>query len=172
MSPISSNKDVKMNDYGGIYVHGKPYSITTKNEVVQEVYYRLQRIDPTSRPKLLGIAKEARVSKGYAHKVLKEVRVAGFIEDPELVLKRKAERTKGVSKLGPEESLCFLALRAEDDQRPLYIYAKILEDELGVKVSHQTVDNFFKKRFDFKGSLRKSSPVPLDKLFKPHNAQR
>jgi hypothetical protein len=60
------------------------------------------------------------------------------------VLKRKAKRTKGVSKLGPEESLFLLALRTEDDQRPLYIYAKILEDELGVKVSHQTVDHFFK----------------------------
>jgi DNA-binding MarR family transcriptional regulator len=144
MSPISSNNDVKMNDYSGIYVNGKPYSITTKNEVVQ-VYHRLQRIDPTSRPKLLDIAKEARVSKGYAHKVLKELRVAGFIEDPELVLKRKAERTNRVSKLGPEESLFLLALREEDDQRPLYIYAKLLEDKLGVKVSHQTVDNFFKK---------------------------
>jgi hypothetical protein len=160
-----------MNDYGDIYVNRKPYSITTKNEVVQ-VYHHLQRIDPTSRPKLLDIAKEETVSKrSYAHKVLKELKVAGFIEDLELVLKRKTERMKGVSKLGPEESLFLLALRAEDDQRPLYIYAKILEDKLGVKVSHQTVDSFFKKRFDFKGSLRKSSLVPLDK-FKPRNGQR
>jgi hypothetical protein len=37
-------------------------------------------------------------------------------------------------------------------------------------VSHQAIDTFFFKRFDHRGSLRKASPVPLDK-FKAHNIE-
>jgi hypothetical protein len=38
-------------------------------------------------------------------------------------------------------------------------------------VSHQTISNFFKKWFAFRGSLRMSSFVPLDK-YKPKNIER
>ena len=67
--------------------------------------------------------------------------------------------------------MILLALRAEDDQRTLLDYAKELYLETGLVVSIKTVDNFFKKRFLFRGSLRKSNLVPMDK-FKLTNVQK
>jgi transposase len=127
--------------------------------------------NPTVQPAIRAVARGARVSPQYASQVIGEFRELGYVEDPAIgILKARAKR-KLFTKLGPEEMLFLLACRAEDDVRPLYVYVKLLEDEMGFRVSHQTVDNFFKKRFDHRGSLRKSSFVPLDK-YKPENVQR
>jgi hypothetical protein len=94
------------------------------------------------------IAIEARVSKGYAHKVLNELLLYGSIDDPSLMLAQWYDRRTGTSELRPEASLYLLlaALTTEDDQTPLYKYSQILWEDLGIKISHQTINVFFKKR--------------------------
>ena len=151
-------------------MNGLPYSVRVKFEVI-EAAHRRGLANPDAYLNHADIAREVRVSKGYVYKVLKEFRVTGYIQDPQVNIRMCVERSKGGSKLSPEASLYLLALRTEDDQIPLYVYKDILYEDLGISVSHQTVDTFFKKRFDFEGALRKSSPVPLDK-FKQHNIER
>jgi hypothetical protein len=170
MAPPNSPGEVLMNDHGGIYENRGPDSIRTKYKV-HDAACCLGSFDAGASPTLEDIAREAKVFKGYVYEVLTEFRVPEFIQNPKLTMVLRAESMMGMTELGPEASLYLLALRAEDDQMPLHEYAKTLYNDLGVSVSCQTVDTFFKNRFDHRGSLQKASPVPLDK-FKAHNTER
>jgi hypothetical protein len=130
MAPPNSPGEVRMNDHGGIYENGMPYSIWTKYKV-HDAASRLGSFDVGASPTLEDIAREAKVSKGYVYKVLTEFRVAGFIQNPKLTMVLRAESMMGMTKLSPEASLYLLALRAKDDQMPLHEYAKILYNDLG-----------------------------------------
>ena len=55
--------------------------------------------------------------------------------------------------------------------RTLVDYAKELYLETGLLVCNKSIDNFFKKRCTFRGSLPKTNLVPMDK-FKPANVQK
>jgi transposase len=138
---------------------------------VVNAHCKLTMVNPTKAPSTREVAVEARVSHKYASRVVAEFRKKGCVEDPALGSLALRDKHKLYRKLGPEESLFLLACRAEDDRRPLYKYVELLQDEMDYRVLHQTIDNCFKKRFDHRGSLRKSSFVPLDK-YKPENLER
>jgi hypothetical protein len=155
------------NNNGGYYEIGAPYDMSKKMEVLS-VFLRLQGGDVDFRTfvgkiQVNAVAEEAKVSIGYAHKVIMEYLVSGSIINPKQSTKELAVTRREYTKIGPEESIYLLALRAEDDRQLLVHYQAKLVRATGVLVGTSTIDAFFKSRFEFKGGLRKAPLVPLDK---------
>ena len=167
---MASNNLVQINKNGGLYVRGKRFGLQQKIDVVR-AHCKLTIVDPTKEPTLRDVAAEAQVSIKFTNKVLTKFKRLGYVTDPAIAVEEFNISRRAPRKLGPEELLFLLALRAEADRRPLYIYVHILKDEMDCRVSYQTISNIFKKRFEYRGSLRKSSFVPLDK-YKAKNIQR
>jgi transposase len=115
-------------------------------------------------PRIESVAEAARVSIGYTHKVLAKYRRMSLIENPDLIKIRHTEEKKNYSKITPDIAIYLLALRANNDQRPLYKYKTQLMDDLGKYLAVTTIHNFFLERYDHKGSLRSPNLVPLDKF--------
>jgi hypothetical protein len=71
--------------------------------------------------------------------------------------------------LGPGQTLntvhemFLLALRTVDPAQPLYSYVQVLDTHFGKLVSYQCIADWFRKRWDFDGNLKKANLVPLDK---------
>jgi hypothetical protein len=104
------------------------------------------------------------VSWAYANLVVTELKAIGITVDHELL------RRKKLNLLGPGQTLnavyemFLLALRTVDPARPLYSYVQELDTNFGKSVSYQYVlANWFRKRWDFDGNLKKANLVPLDK---------
>ena len=159
--------NIKINENGGWYQHGKPYPWAKKMDVVL-AYETLREEDPTKLPTTTSVAYHASVSEHFARKVLKEYSETGTVEDPEIKIAAMHQKRTQYTKIDAESALFLLACRLEDDQLPLYKYSQMLFIGLGVHVSTQTISTFFRKRFLFKGNLRKPNLVPLDK-FKERN---
>ena len=139
---------------------GKPYDISKKSDVLT-TYNELAAMNPHKVPCAREIAIITRVSHTFVYKVLKEFRTLGHLEDP-IESNNKKGKTRRL-KIHPEAALFLLALRTEDDRRPLYSYKVELFQATELEVSTTTIDRFFKKRFDFACKLRKPNLVPLDK---------
>jgi transposase len=168
-----SNMDTNRN--GGYFSNGNPYDMSKKMEVLS-AYFEEQRDEPADIaeaariPKINveAVAERARCSVGYAHKVITEYLMTGGIQDPKIATQQLARSRRLRAKIGPEESIFLLACRADDDQQTLVDYQRNLFEGTGVIVGTTTIHNFFQRRFEFKGNLRKAPLVPLDK-WKPEN---
>ena len=137
----------KVND--GIYVNEKAYNIRTKTSVL-EAYLAAVQETTVGKPCMRTIAERAKVLHAYIYKVVKEYKNYGYLLDPVETSKRVIEQWRGRSKISPEVELHLLALRYEDDRRPLYHeILKVME----LDVLTNTIDHFFKTRFDFAGKL-------------------
>ena len=139
---------MNLNTNGGFYIKGVAYNMTKKMEVLQ-VFLQSTTDDDRSKGKihLDQVAKTAGVSMGYAHKVITEYLSTGALEDPKWSTNQLSEVRRNYTKLGPEESIVLLALRAEDDQQFLVDYQEKLLKTTGVLVSTATIDRFFKHHF-------------------------
>ena len=160
---------MNINDNGGYYENGVSYDMGKKMEVLQ-AYLSSPQKNGRDRVNLNVelVAKTAMVSVGFAHKVITEYLATGALGDPKGAQGELAATRKNYTKLGPEESIFLLALRAEDDTQLLVDYKQKLFQATGVAVSCATIDRFFKNRFEHSGSLRKAPLVPLDK-WRPAN---
>ena len=109
--------------------HGVPYDMRKKIEVLHAFLEATENHgDGRARHHLDAVAEMTKVSKTYAHKVITEYLSTGAIEDTKTEEKALAQARQQYTKLGPEESLVLLALRAEDDQQYLVDYQrKLLE---------------------------------------------
>ena len=167
---IESNHTIRENQQGGLYVSRQRYSFHVKHRVIRQ-YKSLKQENNNREPTIKQVSEASQVSVNYAWSVLQEYKSFGYIEDPRLARERATEQNKSMKKLGPADCLVLLALRLEDDQRPLYDYRNELFQETGTLVCNNTIDDFFKRRCAYKGSLRVSSLVPLDKM-RPENVQK
>jgi hypothetical protein len=73
--------------------------------------------------------------------------------------------------LSQEEEVFLLLLWAEDATRSLLDYVQNLGEHYGTGISVGYLCNWFKMRWQFRGSLRKASLIPYDKS-KPENIAR
>ena len=172
MAFIEGDSPVITNQNGGLCQLGKRYGMQKKSDVIR-AFLCLSEQDPTREPCVVDVAELSEVSLGYAHNVIKEFRLNGHqcVEDPAATASRQNKRKKEHAKIGPELALTLLALRSEDHRKTLLQHVQDLKDLYDITLSHNCIDQFFKKRFEFKGSLRKASLVPVDK-FKPENVQK
>lgn len=162
---------MNVNANGGRYHQGRRYGMDKKLAVVDAILDLEIEEGATGRANVpyRRIAERAQVSVDFAHKVGREYYSTGTVTSPDerhvQILKKRVPR-----KLGPLESVVLLSLRVDDDRRSLRDYCRALFLDTGTMVSPETVDRFFKTRFEFRGSLRKPNLVPLDK-WKPRNIE-
>jgi hypothetical protein len=121
---------MNVNQNGGYYAAGVPYDMSKKMEVLQAYLDLMRELDPaganTTKIHAEVVAAAAKVSIGYADKVIREYLVSGAIADPRLGKQDLADKRRQFTKIGPEESNVLLALRAEDDQQWLIHYQQKL----------------------------------------------
>ena len=163
-SPISVNR------YGGFYKHGKHYSFSKKWEVTA-AYFRLWKANWPNEPTIIGLSKQANMSRKYARKVIEELTVTGQLKNP-CVTKKEKNIARGVGlDFTLEEEVFLLALRIECPSRPNTDYVAKLKDYYGKVVSASLISIWFRERFDYAGTFKKPNLVPIDKwMFR--NAQR
>jgi hypothetical protein len=148
------------NDAGALYQPGRMYQLPRKTEVA-EVYLRLCK--ELAHPSVMETAKLSKVSWAYANLVVTELKAIGMTVDPELLQRKK------LNVLGPGQTLTtvhemfILALRTVDPARLVYSYVQELITHFGKSVSYQCISDWFRKRWDFDGNLKKANLVLLDK---------
>jgi hypothetical protein len=161
---------VWVNVNGGYFQPGRMFQLPRKTEVAK-IYLDLMEARYPCRPTVNETAVNSRVSWGFANMVINELRALGAVEDPE-VLRRKKDNVVGPGqKLSTVHEMFLLSLRTIDPARPLYSYVQELNRHFGLLVSYQSISDWFEKRWDFNGSLRRANLVPLDK-WKPANKLR
>ena len=123
------------------------------------------------RPTHQDLATLAKISKSYARKVIIELENTGSLTDPEATNCEKRREKEKQYYLDPTEELFLLALRAENPGRTNHDYCTQLALYYGTTVSTSFISDWFRTRFDYKGSFRKPNLVPLDK-FRQENVIR
>lgn len=166
---------MEVNLNGGFFKHGVRYTMEKKLEVLQ-TFLELQRAadndyHQNGRLKTRQVAEAAKVSVGYAHRVISEYLETGGLLDPNVAKEDLRETRRQYTKISPLDTIVLLSLRAENDQMTLLEYQTKLRQSTGTMVCVQTIDHFFKHRFDYRGSLRTAPLVPIDK-WKPQNIHR
>jgi hypothetical protein len=158
------------NNNGGYYQPGRRYNFRTKMEVAT-VFADLWQVGFPTIPQTSHVAKVAKVGWKYAAKVVDEITITGDLIDPDIQkVEQNLSRERGEF-LSQEEEVFLLLLRAEDATRPLVDYVQNLDENNGTRISVGYLCNWFKTRWQFRGSLRKASLIPYDKL-KPKNIAR
>ena len=151
-----------MNSSGGNYVCGRKYGVETKHRVVT-IYLEMKADNDGNNPCHVDVAEVAGVSKSYVMNVIRERKEnGGNVLDPSPAVKKKVDPK--YRKLKGEDAIFLLALRAEDDRRYLKDYKRILAEEKGLNVSHTLIHRFFRDRFKYKGKLKTTTMVPIDKF--------
>ena len=148
------------NQNGGYYTNGNVYEWKDKVRVAN-VYFELLS---TEGPEVTcrRLAKETKVSRGYAYKVLKELRYFKTVLDPALKSYYDGNK-KGMNQLTHQQQVFLLAMRSRHPTAPNYRYIKELQDTYDINVSSSYITRFFANRFIYKGRFRKPNNVPLDK---------
>ena len=155
-----------MNQYGGFFHIGDPYPHEKKTAVVHIFLEQYQTTYPF-RPTYTAVAKEAKVCVATARKYITELLETGEISDPKAKKILQDETSNGhnlTMLLDREEEQYLLTLRSQDTTTPLAIYRQKLIEEFGKEVSISYLHNWWKYRFQFRGTLRKSIHVPKDKF--------
>jgi hypothetical protein len=105
--------------------------------------------------------------------VIFELKELGDVKDPELIRRPKNNVLGPGQKLSTIHKMFLLCLRTLDPARPLYNYVQELnKNQFNNKVSTQSsISDWFNKRWDYCGNLKRGNLVPLDK-WKPRNKLR
>jgi transposase len=154
------------NDNGGQYQNGRSYDMVKKFEVAK-VYKEM--MDSTGKASSRNVAAATGVSKKFALKVINEVTSGGLV-DPATV-ERDHVRGRGARSLTVADEALLLSLYNDCPSRSLNNYKKNLYQTTGTYVDESTISRWFNHRHPFKGSVRKSNMVPIDK-YKPENIAR
>lgn len=158
-----------INEHGSAYKRGSPYPIEKKLVVVTAANRYKAEGKPISNRQ---IARETGFGRCFVTKVLKELDTFGRVLEPKESRQiLKSPTWVGCRCMDGRDAFVLLRLRQENPQRTLLSYKENLAIETGTIVSETTISEFFKNGFPFKGNLRKTSKVPIDK-YKPENIER
>jgi hypothetical protein len=94
-----------------------------------------------------------------------ELENTGSLTDPELTNSQNMRDREKEYYLDPMEELFLLALRSKKPACPNREYVAHLATYYGTVVSTTFISEWFKTRFNHKGSFRKPNRVPLDKFW-------
>jgi hypothetical protein len=110
------------------------------------------------------LATQAKTSESNARRVIIELENTGSLTDPEATnLEKKCNKEKRYY-LDPTEELFMVALRSEKSGHPNHDYCIQLALYYGTSVLTSFIPDWFKTRFNHKGSFHKLNLVPLDKF--------
>jgi transposase len=153
---------VYVNDNGGYYQPGRMYQLPKKIKVA-EIYLGLMEARYPLRVTVTEVALSARVGWDYARRVIHELEFHGFIREPEMIRRAKNHVLGPGQKLSTVHEMFLLCLRTLDPARPLYSYVQELNNQFQKTVTTQSISDWFHKRWDFRGNLKRANLVPLDK---------
>lgn len=128
-----------------------------------EVALKYRELQRTNGPRPVThrqLAAEAKVSKGYAQKIINELRDGGLQGN-------KPGRVKtgvGSRTLTKNDEAVLLELRSAQANRTLEDYRRELFQWTGTLASESTICRWFQETFPHKGSLVKPNLVPRDKF--------
>ena len=164
-------KKYLLNSNGGIYVNGEKYPFQLKLLVAEE--YLRASDELTFLPNLTEIGSKLHVSRVYVQNVGNELLLNGFISEGSKESRgtNVIKGTPGRTKLTALDYWYLIHLYREEPSRTLGSYVYDLLMFSGVLVCIKTIDRIFTEAFPFKGNLRKSSIIPLDK-FRENNLLR
>jgi DNA-binding Lrp family transcriptional regulator len=165
MTPPKDHFPTLRNVNGGWYQSGKMFTMPKRLEIGYE--YLDMCIDqwPNGRPSQRQLATKAKISQSTARKIIMELENTGSLTDPELTNSEKMRDREKEYYLEPTEELFLLALRSEKPARPNREYVAHLATYYGTVVSTSFISEWFKTRFNHKGSFRKPNLVPLNKFW-------
>jgi hypothetical protein len=171
MEESSIENNIERNQYGGWYVNGKEFS--TEKKVECEETHRRPCAQNGRPPSIRAFAKEAKVSRKFAKKMMEEIKSNGHVVSVESLKKKRHEenphlRGAGAQKLSPHEKQILIDLRHDDPSRSNIGYVAMLHQITGTKVSKSFITNFFKEIGPYKAKLRKVPMIPIDK-YRPKN---
>ena len=166
-----SEKTIKglcINENSGYYYHGHYYDWEKKNSVVL-VYRELLEQNPNGQPPTVRqVAVKAKVGKTYASKVIRELHAFDTILDLQLL--HEIHRDNNSHMIGgilePAEEALLLDLLERNATRSLGDYVGWLQLYTGKRISITMLSNWFKRRFQYRATLKVAIKVPIDK-FKP-----
>ena len=159
--------NVNKNVNGGYYRRGVAKTLVEKIDVAGK-WIEMSN-DCENIPSIRALAKSAKVSRIFATKVVDELK-EGQIIDPKSLVK-DIPRGKGSKSITDEDGVILLRMRSENNQRSLQDYRLGLHKETGKWLSRSVICQWFLQAHEFRGSVRKLSQVPIDKL-KPDNILR
>lgn len=159
---------VAQNESGRLYVPGRAYSLEVKVEL-RNLF--LAMADGLGRhPTPHELKQAGRCSDDFARKIIFEIVTYGDVVDPK-ALPDNRPRGVGSKSLTPAMEQFILDLRREKPTRPIVDYVLRLHEEFGRSVSEGTMSEWFKRRWQFNASKKKTSNVPTDK-WSDANTQR
>jgi transposase len=161
---------VWINEKGGYFQPGRMYQLPKKIKIA-EIYLVLLEVRYPLHPSVMEVSDLGKVSWRFANLVISELRALGAVGDPELHRRVKNNVLGPGQKLSTVHEMFLLCLRTLDPARPLYNYVQELNNQFDKKVSPQSIADWFNKRWDNQGNLKRANLVPLDK-WKPRNKLR
>jgi len=153
--------NVNKNGNGGYYRHGVAKTLVEKIDVAAK-WIEMSN-DGDNIPSIKALAKAAKVSWNFASKVVDELLKEGQIIDPKSLVK-DIPRGKGSKSITDEDGVILLRMRSENNQRSLQDYRLGLYKETGKWLSRSVICQWFLRAHEFRGSVRKLTQVPIDKL--------
>jgi transposase len=163
MTPRKLHHLTLRNDNGGWYQHGRVFAMPKRLDIGYQYLDLCIDMWP-ERPSQRQLASFSKISVSAARKIIMELENTGSLIDNEHANSEKTRDREKIYYLDPTEELFLLALRAEKPARPNRDYIANLATYYGTIVSSTFISEWFKTRFDHKGSFRKPNLVPLDKF--------
>ena len=152
------------NDQGGYYHPGKQYD-HVKKMTVGAIWRGLCAQSAPDIPSTRLLAREAQVSRGYAQKVIEEIKETGDLMDPEEEREYwrslKGTGSKSLTKL---DEIVLFSLWCEAPERSNNAYTHLLFVHTGTCVSESFISKWFLTAFPHRGSFRKPNQIPIDKF--------
>lgn len=161
----------KFNTHGGAYRSGKSKSLEDKATVARLYLSMKEKND--GKTSIRQLAKEAKISRPFAQKVITEVE-NGKLIDPKSQIHKKGPRGIGVKSFTERDIQLLRSMHAENSNRTHEEYRKALLDATGTQVSTATICRWFlenekgggkgvvspKKRSRSAETRKKPVPVP------------
>ena len=153
------------NSNGGWYQRGKVFIMPKKLDIGYQ--YLDMCIDkwPEQPSRPTATRDESQNQWSLCQEIIMELENTGSLTDPEVINSEAMRDRETIYYLDPVEELFLLALCAEKPARSNREYIVHLYTYYGTVVSSTFITEWFKTRFDHKGSFRKPNIVPLDKFW-------
>mmetsp|Transcript_1907 Transcript_1907/g.3767 ORF Transcript_1907/g.3767 Transcript_1907/m.3767 type:complete len:377 (-) Transcript_1907:1828-2958(-) len=161
----------KLNDNGGAYQHGKPYS-TEKKVDVANTYFDMKFSSCGPDPTPTNVAQEAKVGWSFAKKVIDEVEENYRVLSPEEIqAQRPMPLGVGSRCLTAEDEAYLEYLYYKKRYRTNEGYVRRLAEDRGKVVSASLIQKWWMQRRPFKCNFVEPNLTPIDK-FRPENFAR
>jgi hypothetical protein len=163
MTPRKLHFTTLRNDNGGWYQHGRVFALPKRLDIGYQYLDMCFGMWP-ERPSQRQLLSFSKISVSAARKSIMKLENTGLLIDREHANSEKTRDREKIDYLEPTKELFLLAIRAEKPVRPNRDYIANLATYYGTSVSSTFISEWFKTRFDHKGSFRKPNLVPLDKF--------